>query len=53
MAVKDVTNEFVGIKEVHNDFKSAESSSYNLSGQRVGNDYRGIVIQNGKKTIKR
>ena len=25
---------------------------YNLAGQRVGRDYRGIVIQNGKKFIK-
>jgi hypothetical protein len=24
---------------------------YNLSGQRVGRDYRGIVIENGKKTL--
>lgn len=53
MSVKDVTNEFVGIKEVRNDSKSAESSQYNLSGQRVGNDYKGIIIRNGKKTIKR
>ena len=26
---------------------------YNLSGQRVSSDYRGIVIKNGKKTLKR
>lgn len=26
---------------------------YNLAGQRVGKDYRGVVIQNGKKTIKK
>ncbi len=25
---------------------------YNLSGQKVGNDYRGIVISNGKKILK-
>lgn len=24
---------------------------YNLNGQRVGNDYKGIVIQNGKKRV--
>ena len=28
----------------------AEDVIYNLAGQRVGSDYRGIVIKNGKKT---
>ncbi len=31
---------------------SNSSVMYNLSGQRVGNDYKGIVIKNGKKMIK-
>ena len=26
---------------------------YNLSGERVGSDYRGVVIQNGHKFIKK
>lgn len=26
---------------------------YNLRGQRVGNSYRGVVIKNGRKTIRR
>ena len=26
---------------------------YNLSGQRVDSDYKGIVIRNGRKYIKR
>ncbi|MBO7120437.1 MAG: hypothetical protein J6W03_08990, partial [Bacteroidaceae bacterium] len=26
---------------------------YNLAGQKVGKDYRGIVIENGKKTLKK
>ena len=30
----------------------ANSNYYNLSGQRVGNDYKGIVIRNGKKLVK-
>lgn len=29
------------------------SPAYNLQGQRVGDGYRGIVIQNGKKTINK
>lgn len=27
--------------------------AYNLAGQRVGNDYKGVVIKNGKKTIRK
>ena len=26
---------------------------YNLGGQKVGTNYRGIVIQNGRKVLKR
>ena len=29
----------------------AEDVIYNLAGQRVGSDYRGLVIKNGKKTF--
>ena len=30
----------------------ANDDYYNLAGQRIGNDYKGIVIRNGKKVIK-
>lgn len=30
-----------------------DAPMYNLSGQRVGKDYKGVVIQNGKKRINR
>ena len=30
----------------------ANSNYYNLAGQRIGNDYKGIVIRNGKKLVK-
>ena len=33
--------------------KSEESSAYNLSGQRVGKDYKGIVVVNGKKFVRK
>ena len=26
-------------------------NSYNLAGQRVGHDYKGLIIKNGKKII--
>ena len=29
------------------------TTTYNLSGQRVGNDYKGLVIINGKKVIRK
>ena len=29
-----------------------DAPRYNLSGQRVGRDYKGVVIVNGKKVIK-
>lgn len=32
---------------------TGSSSVYNLSGQRVGNDYKGIVIINGKKILNK
>ena len=33
--------------------KSEESSAYNLSGQRVSKDYKGIVVVNGKKFVRK
>ena len=30
-----------------------EGDIYNLSGQRVDASYKGIILQNGRKTIKR
>lgn len=38
-----------GINAVSNSTKNA--ARYNLSGQRVGQDYKGIVIENGKKYL--
>lgn len=43
-----------GIKAVPNDaVLDANAPIYNLAGQKVGKDYKGIVIQRGKKYIKR
>lgn len=38
-----------GISTVNKSVKAIDAPRYNLSGQRVGKDYRGVVIQNGKK----
>ena len=42
-----------GIRSIENGKLNIETSAYNLSGQRVGNDYKGFVIINGKKVIRK
>jgi hypothetical protein len=42
-----------GIVGVTNDAASADGPIFNLAGQRVGSSYKGIVIQNGKKVLKK
>lgn len=55
--VKKITvtlkSEPAGIKEVNNGTVNENAPIYNLAGQRVGKDYKGVVIQNGKKFIKK
>lgn len=43
---------FTGIATAESHAKSSDDHIYNLAGQRVGNDYKGIVIQNNKKILK-
>ena len=43
-----------GIEQVETQQPQAGAETlYNLAGQRVGSDYRGIVIMNGKKLLKK
>ena len=43
-----------GIRQVTGEEPDEENlPTYNLSGQKVGADYKGIVIRNGKKNINR
>ena len=55
--VKKITvtlkNDPTGINEVSNGTVNENTPIYNLAGQRVGKDYKGVVIQNGKKFIKK
>lgn len=44
-AIKGVT-----VKDENSKFAGA---TYNLAGQKVGADYKGIVIENGKKVVKK
>lgn len=46
-------NDHTGIKEMTNKTLNENAPIYNLAGQRVGKDYKGVVVQNGKKFIKR
>lgn len=41
-----------GINSVENNVVKA-SAKYNLAGQKVADDYRGIVIENGRKYLKK
>jgi hypothetical protein len=45
---KDAT----GIKNITPALSHNEGACYNLSGQRVSNDYRGMVIKDGKKFLR-
>ncbi len=51
----DVTDEITGISNVVMDDKQEtnryDNAIYNLAGQRVGKNYKGIVIKNGKKVV--
>ena len=42
-----------GINDVTVHPQQSQKNVYNLSGQKVGNGYRGIVIVNGKKMLKK
>lgn len=42
-----------GINEVSNRALNENAPLYNLAGQRVSKDYKGVVVQNGKKFIKK
>ena len=42
-----------GISVVKNEAADAATSVFNLAGQRVSRDYKGLVIKNGKKTFNK
>ena len=46
-----VNNQTAGVSTLKVD--STDAPLYNLAGQRVANNYRGMVIQNGKKFFKK
>ncbi len=42
-----------GISNVSESKKPVNNAIYNLAGQRVGKDYKGVVIINGKKSVQK
>ena len=42
-----------GIKSVQGSRFTVNGEAYNLAGQKVGKDYKGIVIVNGKKIVRK
>jgi len=46
----DVT---AAINNVHSSNTIKEGPNYNIAGQRVGKDYKGIIIKNGKKQFNK
>ena len=52
--LSNVYSTATGIEELlRNKPAVSDDAEYNLSGQRVGSSYRGIVIRNGKKLIRK
>jgi hypothetical protein len=46
-------SESTGIDELEGNDAANTGDIYNLSGQKVAADYKGIVIRNGKKVVVR
>ena len=42
-----------GVSEMEKMRNGENEKYYNLSGQRVGASYKGIIVKNGRKVIKR
>ena len=51
--IKVEKNTADGINTVATETINANAPMYNLAGQRVGKNYKGVVIQNGKKFINK
>jgi hypothetical protein len=53
IAINTTLPEYTGISVINAETEgAADAPVYNLSGQRVDENYRGVVIKNGKKMIK-
>lgn len=50
-SIKRVTTTATGISKVENLEEAKDGKSFNLAGQQVGKNYKGVVIKNGKKMV--
>lgn len=50
-SIKRVTTTPTGISRVENLEVAKDGKSFNLAGQQVGKNYKGVVIKNGKKMV--
>lgn len=48
-----IDDTLVGISNLTVEAENADAPAYNLAGQRVGKNYRGVVVKNGKKLIQK
>ena len=49
----EITETTTGIESIESDTLDTQAPLFNTAGQRVDKDYKGVVIQNGKKYINR
>ena len=50
-SIKRVTTTPTGISKVENLEVAKDGKCFNLAGQQVGKNYKGVVIKNGKKMV--
>ncbi len=53
IAAKFGDNVLTGISDINSEATTGDSPAYNLNGQRVSDNYNGIIIKDGKKIINR
>ena len=51
--VKFTPNSSSGITTISSDKSLKDAPAYNLAGQKVGKDYKGVIIKAGKKYIQK
>ena len=49
----NVIDATTGISKISTTTNTADAPMYNLAGQRVDSNYKGVVIQNGKKVVRK
>ena len=49
----NVIDATTSISKITTTTNTADAPMYNLAGQRVDSNYKGVVIQNGKKVMKK